>query len=106
MGMIFVTNHNPDTHTDAYDGVEYVFPPGERVMIDTDAATHMLGYNLRDKTETLIRVGKAIKYDPVTKAYADDPEGVRWLANFMIEKAVMVPEKSSLARALEKPAPA
>ena len=105
MGSVFVTNTNEALYADRYDGEDFVFPPGERVMIPTDAATHIFGFNLVDKTETLVRAGKAMKVDPVTKQYVEDPDGVKWLARFIFDEAVMV-AKSSLARALEAPAAA
>jgi hypothetical protein len=102
MGSVFVTNTNADLYTDRFAGEDYVFPPGERVMIPTDAATHIFGFNLLDKSETLVRAGRAMKVDPMTKQYVEDPEGVKWLARFVFDEAVMV-AKSSLAQALEKP---
>lgn len=91
MGSVYVTNTNEETHTDRYDGEDYLFHPGERTLVPEDAACHMLGYRLLDKTETLVRLGKAMKYDPQLRNYGENPEGVRWLANFRFEEAVMTP---------------
>jgi len=105
MGSVFVTNGNDEPYSDRYDGEDYTFPPGERVMITTDAATHIFGFNLVDKSETLVRTGRAMKIDPKTRQYVEDPEGVKWLAKFVFDEAVLV-AKSSLREALEKPAAA
>jgi hypothetical protein len=97
---VFVTNGNAEPYTDQFDGAEYTFPPGERVMISTDAATHIFGFNLVDKSETLVRAGRAMKLDPKTRQFIEDPQGVEWLRNFVFEEAVMV-AKSALSKALE-----
>jgi hypothetical protein len=101
-----VTNTNAFNHEDRYDGEDYVFPEGERVLIPEEAAVHLFGYNVKDKSETLVRLGWAMKYDADKKMFVEDSEGVRKLANFVFEEAVMV-SKSSLERKLaEKAAPA
>jgi hypothetical protein len=97
--QIFVTNTNDFDHEDAFDGESYVFPQGERVLIPFDAAVHMFGHNLMDKTETLVRLGWAMKYDPASKRFIEDKDGVRKLAKFVFDEAVMV-SKSSLERKL------
>lgn len=102
MDQVFVTNTNEDVHEDRYDGEAFVFPPGERVLVPVEAAIHMLGFNLVDKTDTLVRLGWATIYDPKTKNWAENPQGAQRLGRFVFDKAVMVSE-SSLARALEKP---
>jgi hypothetical protein len=94
--QIFVTNKNDFTHTDGYDGEEYVFPPGERVLIPGDAATHMFGFNLPDKSDALTRLGWAFIYDPDAKTFKDNEDGIRKLSRFVFDEAVMV-SKSSLA---------
>jgi hypothetical protein len=116
--QIFVTNMNgvdpkgvidpkvAFTHEDRYDGEDFVFPPGERVLISAEAATHMFGRNLVDKTDTLLRLGWANKYDPKSKNMVEDKDGVKRLAAFVFEEAVMVAKSSPLARALEKSAAA
>jgi hypothetical protein len=96
---VFVTNTNSFEHVDRFDGEEFVFPPGVRVLVPIAAATHMLGYNLVDKSDILSRLGWAMKYDPETKKVGDDPEGVKRLAGFVFDEAVMV-AKSSLAESV------
>jgi hypothetical protein len=100
MDSVFVTNRNEEVHADRYDGADYVFPPGERVLVPSNAATHMLGYNLVDKTDTLVRLGWAMRYDPAVKNYAENPDGVKRLARFVFEEAVMQP-KSALAQGVK-----
>src|SRR5882672_2602967 len=90
MREIFVTNKNDFHHTDMFDGQEYEFPPQERVAISVDAATHMFGFNMPDKTETLTRLGWATRLDRDAKQWVDDPAGVKKLAKFVFTKAVMV----------------
>lgn len=99
MSSVYVTNNNDFDHADRYDGEDFLFPKGERVLVPVEAATHMLGYNLVDKTDTLVRLGWATKYDPVTKTFAEDKEGVRKLASFVFEEAVMTPR--SLVKAAQ-----
>lgn len=43
--------------TGRYDGKDYEFRPGKITAISEDAATHILGYGLEDKTRALIRLG-------------------------------------------------
>jgi hypothetical protein len=102
--QIFVTNNNDFDHVDAYDGEEYLFPRGERVLIPEDAAVHFFGRNLKDKSETLVRLGWAMVYDKEKKAFVENPDGVKRLANFVFDEAVMV-SKSSLERRLAEKAP-
>ena len=40
-----------------YDGQDYVFKPGVTVALSEEAATHIFGYGLDDKTRALIRLG-------------------------------------------------
>ena len=92
MGSVFVTNNNPFTHADRYDGETFTFPPKERVLVPIEAAIHMLAYKLEDKTDALVRLGWATKYDPKTKTFTEDDEGVKKLARFVFEEAVMQPK--------------
>jgi len=87
MEQIYVTNTNGFTHSDRYAGTDYVFPPSEKVLIDVDAARHMFGFGVPDKTETLTRIGWA-------NAAPGEPAdaGVRKLAAFIFSKARVVEE--------------
>jgi len=100
MNSVFVTNTNKEPHSDRYDGEDFVFPPGEAVLIPREAAVHMLGYQLVDKTDTLVRLGWAMKYDPVTKTQIENADGVKRLAHFVFEEAVMTP-RSALAQGVK-----
>ena len=83
--QIFVTNQNDFDHVDHFNGQEYVFPKGEKVLIPVEAAIHMFGFNQRDKTENLSRLGWA------NPKPGDEPDfGVKRLANFVFTQAVMI----------------
>ena len=86
---VFVKNNNDFVHTDMYDGQEYIFRPGEKTPVPIDAARHMFGMGNPDKTETLVRLGWAMIFDPSKKTYVEDPAGIRKLANFVFTKAVV-----------------
>lgn len=98
--FVFVTNTNDFLHTDRFDGEEYSFPPNEAVMIPIDAAEHMLAYGLAEKTDVLVRLGWAMKYDEKSKSFTPDDAGVRKLANFVFSEPEVKP-KTALERALE-----
>lgn len=76
---IFVTNKNEFLHTDRYNGVEFVFPAGEKTLVPVDAARLFFGFQAPDKTEALIRQG-----------WGNDPEGPKKLARFIFTQGVMV----------------
>jgi hypothetical protein len=78
---VFVTNNNAFHHTDMYDGREFLFPMGEKVLVPQRAATHMLGFGLADKSDTLTRLGWA---------NMENDEGVKRLARFVFTQAVTV----------------
>jgi hypothetical protein len=90
--VIFVTNKSGQFHSDMFDGEEYSFPVNEKVPVPIDAATHMLGFNLKDKTETLVRLGWAMKFDG-QRGFVDNPEGTKRLSKFVFSRAVMVEEQ-------------
>ena len=87
---VFVVNKNTFTHCDRYDGQDYCFPPEEKVQLPRDAATHMFGFGLADKTETLVRIGWASHFDPDLKKIVEDPDGPKKLAKFVFTKSVTV----------------
>lgn len=89
--QIFVTNRNDFYHVDHYDGQEYAFPKGERVLIPEDAAALMLGFGNPDKTDTLLRLGWT----------GDD--GVKKLAGFVFTKGKFVEEEVSAPTVREEP---
>lgn len=81
MNEIFVRNTNDFDHVDTFNGREFAFPHGEKVLVPVEAATHMLGFNRRDKTENLVRLG-----------WANQPndEGVKKLAKFVYTQPVLI----------------
>ncbi len=81
--QIFVTNNNEFTHVDKFDGVEYIWEPGQKLLIDEDAAAHMFGYGRSDKTENLIRIGWSNLFND---------EGVVRLSKFIFTSGKMVEE--------------
>lgn len=87
---IFVHNHNDFDHVDHWDGYEFVFPKGEKTVIPQEAAVHMFGFGLADKSETLVRLGWAARFDEAKRVFVEDPEGVRKLQNFTFSRSKVV----------------
>jgi len=54
---IIVTNNSSTELSDRFNGIDIVFPPGKRVLIDEDAAKHIFGFGADDKTMYLARLG-------------------------------------------------
>ena len=88
--MLFCVNKNSFYHEDRFNGVLYQFHPGEKVMVPLDAAQHMFGVGVADKTPVMHRLGWGFVYDPDTKQFRDDKEGPTKLKNFVFTKAVVV----------------
>lgn len=88
--MLFVVNKNAFHHQDRYNGQNYLFPPGEKVMLSMEAARHMFGLGVKDKTPVMHRNGWAFKYDPATRQFEEDKEGVTKLKNFVFTRAKLV----------------
>lgn len=88
--MLFVVNKNGFHHEDRYAGVDYIFPPGEKVMLSMEAAQHMFGIGVPDKTPVMHRLGWAFKYNPDTRQFDEDKEAVNKLKNFVFTKAKLV----------------
>lgn len=55
--MIGVKNNLEETVESRYDGQDYQFKPGVTVALADEAATHIFGYGLDDKSRALIRLG-------------------------------------------------
>lgn len=103
--IIFVTNNNEFHHEDAFDGEHFSFPPKEKVQVPVEAAAHMFGFGLEDKTDTLVRLGWASRYDEKLKRTVEDPNGARKLSKFVFTQAVMVEAPVNSAADVKKPAP-
>jgi hypothetical protein len=100
MGSIYVLNLNTQDHEDRYDGVDYQFPAKPphgspiAVLIPKEAATHMFGWNLKDKTDVLVRLGKATEYDPKSKNFVQVKGAIQWLANFVFDEVAQVQQST------------
>jgi hypothetical protein len=75
-----------------YNGESYVFRSGEKTPISFDAARHMFGFGNPDKTDTLVRLGWAMKYDAAVHNWVENPEGIKRLSKFIFTKAVVTEE--------------
>lgn len=83
--MIFVTNRNPEAYRDRFDGVDYAFPPGEKVPIEEEAAAHIFGWGRADKTENLVRMGRA-----------NSDAGPQWLSRFQFTAAKLIEDSPKI----------
>ncbi|MBA0085815.1 MAG: hypothetical protein HRJ53_12525 [Acidobacteria bacterium Pan2503] len=88
--MLFVVNKNDFHHEDRFNGVDYQFPPGQKVMLSAEAAAHMFGLGVPDKTSVMHRKGWAFKYDPDRKTFVEDTDAVTKLKNFVFTRAKLV----------------
>ena len=88
--MLFVVNKNAFHHTDRFDGQDYQFPPGQKVMLSSEAAAHMFGLGVPDKTSVMHRKGWAFRYDAERKAFVEDQDAVTKLKNFVFTRAKLV----------------
>ena len=55
--MIGVKNKTDAVIKSRYDGQDFTFKPGVTQAISEEAATHIFGYGLDDKSRALIRLG-------------------------------------------------
>jgi len=55
--MIGVKNNSTERLESKYDGQKYVFEPGVTTAVSEEAAQHIFGYNERDKSRALHRLG-------------------------------------------------
>ena len=67
--MIFVRNNSGLDFADRYDGVDYDFPDGKLIGCPVEAATHIFGYGLEDKTANMIRLGWAANSGGIKQAF-------------------------------------
>jgi len=101
--MLFCVNRNEFVHTDRYNGEDFVFEPGQKVMLSMDAARHMFGVGVADKTPVMHRLGWAFKYDPASKSFTEDTDAVTKLKNFVFTKARLVEEAAPM-QSMQPPA--
>lgn len=71
---VIVVNKNPKEFTDGINGMKWTFKPNEKVSIPLEAAVHIFGLNVKDKTQTLRRLG-----------LANHPDGAQWLKNIQMD---------------------
>lgn len=88
--MLFCVNTNKFHHEDSFDGHVYSFPPGEKVMVPREAAEHMFGVGGTDFTAVMHRKGWAFKYNPETRQFEEDKDGITKLKNFKWTKAKLI----------------
>ena len=68
---VTVINKNPKPFQDGFKGMKFTFNPNEKVAIPVEAAVHIFGFNLKDKSLVLRRLG-----------IANHPDGKQFLENF------------------------
>lgn len=79
--VIIVTNNGEDFSC-KYDGNLYVFKRGEPVPLSLEAARHIFGFSLDDKTEVFARHGLMHRSTDLEKA-------MEWLGQFKFEVGTM-----------------
>lgn len=77
--QVSVYNGSGQDHEDRFDGKAYEFPAGENRVIPVDAAIHIFGMGLADRSKQLIRLGWA----PTS---AEVPAALRRLNGFLFEQ--------------------
>ena len=55
--MLTVTNGNDFNFAGRFNGVDFAFPAGKTTALPEDAAKHIFGVGLADKTDVLVRHG-------------------------------------------------
>lgn len=95
--MFKVTNGNLFNFVGRYNGVDYAFPVNEPAYCEDDAAAHIFGIGVTDKTAVLARHGWANFTSSVAA-------GMRVLNNFSFEH-MDLPLDAPLARELALAAP-
>ena len=75
---VTVTNAGEKEFTGRFDGEKYVFPVRQKVTIPDNAARHIFGYGLADKTHIVVALGWS-------QRYTDLPQALRRLALFKFD---------------------
>lgn len=91
-----VTNSHRETVTARFAGEQYEFKPGRPEDVHVDAARHIFGFGLEDKSSVLARLGLARSSDEVQ-------EGVKFLAGIKFEPVPIVPAEISDVGTLASP---
>lgn len=97
MIKVVVYNGSGAPHKDRFDGIDYSFPVGEAVVIPRDAAVHIFGMGLTDKSRHLTRLGWAM-------TTAEMPQAQSRLDAFLFQDEPLTDEDSAEpAVAIEQP---
>lgn len=66
---VFVKNGSGADFTGRFDGHDWVIPDGAIVEFPTDAASHILGYGIADKSDLFVRLGWMRSTSEINSAY-------------------------------------
>jgi hypothetical protein len=91
-----VTNTHPETVKSRFAGEDYLFKPNKPEDVHVDAARHIFGFGLEDKTGVMARLGLAQSSDQIE-------EGTKFLAGIRFEPVVIVQPEISGDGTLSSP---
>lgn len=77
--MVKITNTGDAAFEDGFAGVRYRFVPGKALEVPEEAASHIFGYGVEDKSAHLARLGWV-------ETRNDIPAGLERLAKFEIRE--------------------
>jgi hypothetical protein len=98
LNEVQVTSRHTHTHKDKHHGIEYTFPPNEKVLIPLKAAQHIFGGTPEERTAAGRRLGLTqAKSEPGGKKGWDD-----YFAKFDVKVVELVPQDSSLEELKEE----
>jgi hypothetical protein len=87
--LVRVLNASGASHKDRFNGQEYVFPADETVVVPVEAAQHIFGMGLSDRSKLIVRLGWAptsvewdlamrrldsFMFEPVAEDEPDEPK--------------------------------
>jgi hypothetical protein len=95
---VIVYNGSGQPHNDRFDGKDYSFPAGESVVVPVDAAIHIFGMGMQDRSKKVIRLGWAF-------TGADMPAALERLDTFLFEACHEEEEDAppQVVNAIERP---
>ena len=68
MDTVVVTNETDKVIKGRYAGKDYVFPVGQAITLPINAAQHIFGFKLADKTGALTRLGWMVNSEQIETA--------------------------------------